>query len=61
MIGLLLWLSLLDLRGLSHDACVRTAVLWQAERLQRPAAWGQERIWGLCWHTPSACAVEGCP
>jgi len=65
MIGALLALvagvSEPDLDGLRHDACVRTAVLWRAERTRRPASWGQERTWGLCWRTPSACVVEGCP
>lgn len=49
-----------DLDGLTHDACVRTAVLWQAERTPRPAHWSVERTWGLCWRTPAACVIEGC-
>ena len=57
----MLLLSLLDLRGLSHDACVRTVVLYNAERAQRPAAWGDERTWGACWRSPECCAVPGCP
>jgi hypothetical protein len=58
---LLLDVTALDLSGLCHDACVRTAIAWQVERTPRPAHWATERTWGLCWRTPAACAVEGCP
>lgn len=56
-VALWLWLGAPN----AHDACVRSAVLFAAERAKRPAHWSVERTWELCWRTPGACAVEGCP